>query len=219
FFADLRRNRARFGEMLGTGNFRRFAEHAMDTLGDELVIHVADGRAGGEPGRCVALAALGRDPEFGKVALLALQFGGLLQIILCGACRLGDGVDVAVELYAEAGYRLAGLGNPVDDALRPPILNADHDAGRNIGICARADDGAEKSFEIFAELQPAIGMRNCQRALDVIADRFARGVRQIVERQDHNMVSYANATVFAPPPHEFHVRLSVTLRHVTTAWS
>ena len=48
FLADLRRDGARLGEMLGAGDLRGLAEHAVDALRDQLVVHVADGRAGGE---------------------------------------------------------------------------------------------------------------------------------------------------------------------------
>ena len=77
-------------------------------------------------------------------------------------------IDVAVQLDAEAGHRLAGLGDAVDDALGPAFLDADHHAGGDVWIGAGADDGAEEQVEVFAELQPAIGVRDRQRALDVV---------------------------------------------------
>ena len=56
--------------------------------------------------------------------------------------------------------------------------------------------------EVLAELQPAIGVRQRHRALDVVGDRLAGGVRQIVERQDDDVVAHADAAVLAPPAHE-----------------
>src|SRR5262249_34873624 len=38
--ADLRVNRARLGEVLGAGDLRGLAEHAVDALRDQLVVHV-----------------------------------------------------------------------------------------------------------------------------------------------------------------------------------
>ena len=71
--------------------------------------------------------------------------------------------------------------------------------GGDVRIGAGADQGAEEQFEVLAELQPAIGVRQRQRALDVVGDRLAGGVRQIVERQDDDVVAHADAAVLAPP--------------------
>src|SRR3546814_13756738 len=48
-----------------------------------------------------------------------------------------------------------------------------------------------------AELQPAVGVRDGEAALDVVGDRLAGGVRQIVERQDDDVVADAAAAVLA----------------------
>src|SRR5262249_35676796 len=107
--ADLRGRGPRLGDVLAAGDFRGLAEHAVDALRDQLVVHVADRRAGGEAGRGVALAAFGRDPQLGEVALLALELGRRLQIVLGDPRGLGDRHDVARAFDAEAGDRLAGL--------------------------------------------------------------------------------------------------------------
>src|SRR5690606_24550651 len=73
--ADLGRRRARLADVLGAGDLGGLAEDAGDALRDQLVVHVADGRAGAETGRRVALAALGRDPQVGDGALLTLLLG------------------------------------------------------------------------------------------------------------------------------------------------
>ena len=65
----------------------------------------------------------------------------------------------------------------------------------------------KKSFEILAELQPTVGVRHGERALDVVGDRLAGGVRQIVERQDQHVVAHADAAVLAPPALELQIRL------------
>ena len=51
--------------------------------------------------------------------------------------------------------------------------------------------------EIGAELQPAIGMRKRQRSLDVVGDRLARGIGQVVDRKDDHVVAHARPAVFA----------------------
>ena len=82
-----------------------------------------------------------------------------------------------MTLDAETDHRLAGLGDAIDHASGPAVLDADHDDGGDVRIRADADQGAEKQIEVLAELQPAIGVGNRHRALDVVGDRFARGVR------------------------------------------
>ena len=198
--------------MLGAGDLGGLAEHAIDAVRDELVVHVADGRAGGEAGGGVALAALGRDPEVGDAAFLALQLRRHLHVLLGDVGRLGDGGDVAVAFDAEAGHRLAGLGDAVDHALGPAVLDADDDHRGDVRIRAGADQGAEVQIEVLAELQPAVGVRQRHRALDVVGDRLAGGVRQVVERQDDDVVAHADAAVLAPPAHERQVAMAVLLR-------
>jgi hypothetical protein len=56
-------------------------------------------------------------------------------------------------------------------------------------------------------------MRQRHRTLDVVGDRLAGGVRQIVERQDDDVVADADPAVVAPPAEEFQVRIAVLLRY------
>ena len=94
------------------------------------------------------------------VALLALELGGPLQELLGLVGGLGDGGDVAVALDAEADHRLAGLGDAVDHAGGPAVLDADDDDGGDVGVGAGADQRAKVQIEVGAELQAAIGVRN-----------------------------------------------------------
>jgi hypothetical protein len=96
-----------------------------------------------------------------------------------------------------SGHRLAGRGDAGDDFLRPLILDSDDDDGGDVGICACADQRAEVQFEVGAELQPAVGVRDRQRPLDVVRDGLAGGVGQIVDRQDDDVIAHADATVLA----------------------
>ena len=104
---------------------------------------------------------------------------------------------VAVPLDAEEGDRLAGGGDAVGHLLRPAVLDADHDDGRDVRVGAGADQGAEVQIEVGAELQPAVGMRQRQRPLDVVLDRLRGGVGQVVDRQDDDVVAHADAAVLA----------------------
>ena len=211
--ADLLVDRARFREMLGPGDLGGLAEHPVDAVRNELVVHVADGRAGGEAGGGVALAALGRDPELGDAALLAPLFRGPLHVLLGDVGGLGDGGDVAVAFDAEAGDRLSGFGDAVDHTLGPLVLDADHDDRGDVRVRAGADQRAEVQFEILAELQAAIGVRQRHRALDVVGDRLAGRVRQVVERQDDHMIAHADAAVLTPPALEGEIGVVALLRN------
>ena len=72
----------------------------------------------------------------------------------------------------------------------------DDDRG-DVGIGARADQRAEMQVEIGAELQPPVRMRDRHRALDVVRDSLARRVRQVVDRQDDDVIAHADAAVLA----------------------
>ena len=140
------------------------------------------------------------------------ELGGPLHEFLGLVGGLGDGGDVAVALDAEADDGLAGLGDAVDDALGPAVLDADHDHGGDVGVGAGADQRAEVQIEVRAELQPAVGMRQRQRALDVVGDRLAGGVGEVVERQDDDVVAHADAAVLAPPAAKAQVAISHACR-------
>ena len=215
--AHLGRRGARRGEMLGAREFGGLAEAAVETVRDQLVVHVADGGAGGEAGGGVALAALGRDPQLADVALDAHLAGGLVDEFLGLARCGGHGGDVAVALDPEAGDRLPGLRDAVDDALRPARLDADDDAGGDVRVGAGADHRAEVQVEVGAELQAPVGVRQRDRALDVVGDGLAGGVRDVVDRQDGDIVADAHAAVLAAEGPD----LAVVMAHVrlTNAWS
>ena len=101
------------------------------------------------------------------------------------------------------------LAMPSTTRLGPAVLDADHDHGGDVGIGAGADQRAEMQVEVGAELQAAVGMRDGQRALDVVGDRLAGGVRQVVERQDDDVVAHADPAVLAPPAVETQVALAL----------
>ena len=52
-------------------------------------------------------------------------------------------------------------------------------------------------FEIFAELQPAIGMRQRQGALDIVAHSLTGGVGEVVEGKNDHVIADACAAVLA----------------------
>jgi hypothetical protein len=113
--------------------------------------------------------------------------------------------EIALLLDRELGDRLAGLADAVGDLLGPARLDADHHDGRDIGVGAGADDGAEMQLQVLAELQPAIGVRNRQRALDVVGHGLAGRVRDVVHRQDEDVVAHAHPAVLAPVALKRHV--------------
>ena len=89
------------------------------------------------------------------------------------------------------------------------------------GLLPGADQRAEVEIEVGAELQPAVRMRNRQRPLDVVRDRFARGVGQVVDRQDDDVVAHADAAVLAAvtPESLLHRQSRMVSAALTSAWS
>ncbi len=73
----------------------------------------------------------------------------------------------------------------------PLGLDADDDAGGDVGIASRAGQGAEGQFQILAELQPPVGVRQGHRALDERGDAFGGGIGNIVHRQDDDVIADA----------------------------
>src|SRR5205814_8575047 len=67
--------------------------------------------------------------------------------------------------------------------------------GSDVRIRAGTDQRAEMQVQVGAELQPPIGMRQRHRALDVVLHRLRGGVREIVDRQDDDVVAHADAAV------------------------
>src|SRR6266568_783391 len=185
-------------ELLAAGKLGRFAENERHAVFVELVEGVSNAGIRAYPGSGVRFPALGRYPQIPQRPLLATQFRGPLHVILRRLGGAADSFHVAVAFDAEEGHGLPRHGDAVGDAFRPAVLDADdHDCG-DIGIGAGADQRLEMQLEIRAELQPPVGMRDCERSLDVVRHRFTGGVGQIVDGQDKNVVSYADATVVAP---------------------
>jgi hypothetical protein len=109
-----------------------------------------------------------------------------------------DRLEIALLLDRELRHRLAGFADAVGDALGPARFDADHHDRGHVGVGAGADHGAEMQIKVLAELQAAIGMRDRQRALDVVGHRLAGGVGDVVHGQDEHVVAHAHAAVLAP---------------------
>ena len=109
---------ARGHQVLAAGELGGLAEDQRHAVRVELVEGVADGRVGAAAGGGVGLAALGRDPQVLQRALLAAQLARPLHVLARLLRGAPDRVVVAVALDAEAGDRLAGRGDAVDDLLR-----------------------------------------------------------------------------------------------------
>jgi hypothetical protein len=107
-----------------------------------------------------------------------------------------------VALDAEADHGLAGLGDAFHDPVGPALLDADDDDGGNVRIASGSDQSPEMQIEIGAELEPAVGVRQRQRSLDVVGDGLAGRIGKIVEREDHDVIAHADAAVLAAPAPE-----------------
>ena len=104
----------------------------------------------------------------------------------------------------DPSLRLESRTNPVtsrdsfDNPAGPTWLDADHDAGCYVRIAAGANERAEMQLEVFAELQPAVGVRKRQGAFNIVSDCFGAGVGQIVEREDDYVIANADSPVLPP---------------------
>src|SRR6266571_9000894 len=184
-------------ELFAAGELGRFAENERHAVLVELVEGVSHAGIRAYPGCGVRFSALGRYPQILERPLLAAQFRSPLHVILRRLGGAADGFHVAVAFDAEEGNRLPRRGDALGDALRPAVLDADHYRRGDVGIGPGADQRLEMQLEVRAELQPTVGMRNRERSLDVVRHRFARGVGEIVDGQDEDVVSHADATVAA----------------------
>src|SRR6266853_2086865 len=195
--AHLGRPATRGHELLAAGKLRRFPENERHAVFVELVEGVSDAGVGAYPGSGVRFSALGRYPQVLERPLLATQLRSPLHVILR---RLGGAADrfrVTVAFDAEEGHGFPRRGDAVGDALRPAVLDADHHRRGDVGIGPRADQRLEVQLEVRAELQPPVGMRDRERPLDVVRYRFTGRVGEIVDGQDKDVVSNADATVVA----------------------
>ena len=70
-------------------------------------------------------------------------------------------------------------------------------AAAQFGLRPCAGERAEGQIEVGAELQAAVGVRQRHRALDVVGDGLGGGVREIVDRDDEDVIAHAEAPVGA----------------------
>ena len=59
-------------------------------------------------------------------------------------------------------------------------------------------------IEVFAKLEPTVSMGQGDRALYIVGDRFACSVRDIVDRQDSDVITDADPAVLTPVAVESH---------------
>src|SRR5690606_35152050 len=109
--------------------------------------------------------------------------------------RALDDPQVTLALDGHAVDRLSGLGDAVGDDVGPVRLDPDDDHRGDVGVRADADQCAEGQVEVVTELQPAEGVRQRQRAGHERGDAFGRGVRQIVDGQDRDVVAGSDGPV------------------------
>jgi hypothetical protein len=104
---------------------------------------------------------------------------------------------VAVLLDAEMRHRLAAGADAVGDLLRPGVLDADHHHRGDVRVGAGADERPEMQIQVGAELQPAVRVRDRERSLDIVLHRLCGCVREVVDRQDEDVVAHADAAALA----------------------
>jgi hypothetical protein len=111
------------------------------------------------------------------------------------------------------GHRLAGLGDRVHHPLGPLRLDADDDRRGHVRVAPGARQRAESQVEVLAELQPAVGVGQGHRALDQGRHAVRGRVRDVVDRQDDDVVADAEPPVWPPVAEQLHLlRLSTAKR-------
>ena len=103
---------------------------------------------------------------------------------------------------AEAGNRLAGLGDTVDHTLGPLGLNTDNHAGSNVRIGTGADQRTEMEVKVGAELQTPVGMRQGNGSLDVVGNGLTGSVGKVVKGKDNNMIADTDTAVVTAITHK-----------------
>jgi hypothetical protein len=89
---------------------------------------------------------------------------------------------------------------------------------RDIRVGAGADDGAEMQLQVFAELQTAIGVRDRQRALDVVGDGLAGRVGDVVHGRMRRGCGPRRGRFRAGSPGRSCLNISMPSGLLTSAW-
>ena len=200
FLADLLVDCALCADNLGAGDFGGLAETRGRAHWVDLVEQIADCRARCQARGGVALAALRRDEKLFDRARRTMVLRRQLQVILGRpACRCYR-CNVTGSFNREAGYRLSGFPDPCHDPIGPARLDANHNASGHIWIRAGADERPEEQLQILTELQPSVGVRQSERAFDIVLHRLDCRIRQIVKRQDHEMIPDPHSAVLTAVP-------------------
>jgi len=93
---------------------------------------------------------------------------------------------------------IAPLGSKAFIRVPPePCGQRDDDDCGNVRIASRADQRAKVQVEVGSELQPPIRMRDRQHALDIVRDRFGRGIGQVVDGQHDHVVAHTDTAILA----------------------
>jgi hypothetical protein len=182
-------------QMLTTRQFGGFAKHQCGTQAIKFVKGIAHGRVGAASRCGVRFTAFGRNPEVRNRALHAVQAGGVLHHLLGRLGSTHDGVMVAVAFDAKTHNRLACGRNAVDHGFGPAVFNANHHHRCHVRVGACANQGAKVQFEVGTKLQTTIRVWNGHGALDGVGHSFCRCVRQVVQRQDDDVVTNADTAV------------------------
>ena len=127
--------------------------------------------------------------------LLAAQLARPLQVFARRLGRPHDGVVVAVLLDAEmkpACWR--GCRRPPSSPNHPRCRSRPRRRRSGWSRCRSACGNGDPDRRRTAA---AVRVRQRHRALDVVLHRLRGGVRQVVDRQDDDVVAHADAAVFA----------------------
>ena len=163
----------------------------------EAFENAADRRAGRQTSGRIGLTALGAHDEFADRERLRVGARSRIGQIPGLCARLSMVFKSPKRSMLKPINRFAGLCDFFDDALGPLRFDTDDDARGNVRITASAGQRAEGQFEIFAELQTAISVRQSHRAFDQASDAFSGSIGNIVDRQNDDVVANAETAIRA----------------------
>jgi hypothetical protein len=132
-----------------------------------------------------------------QIAFTPLEFRGPLHEFHRPVGSLGNRPNIAFALDGEASDRLAGSGDAFGNSLCPTRLDPNHHGSSHIGIASSPCHRPKEQFQILSKLQAPVTVRQSHGALNVVGHGLARGIRDIVNGEDNDMVANADPSVLS----------------------
>ena len=125
----------------------------------------------------------------------------LHELIRSTTCISNRG-GIAITLDPESFYWLTGFFDSFYNLSGPLGLNTNHDYSSNVRITSCTNEGTEMQLQVSAKLQTTIGVGNFDSTLNVVGDRIAGGVREVIEGENNHMITNPHASVLTTVTHK-----------------